>query len=59
MILFLNFIAALPDLIKLLQAVQKRIDESGVERKVADDIKTIHEAFDAKDPNKLNMLFNS
>lgn len=55
----INFLNALPDLIKLFQTLQKRIDEEGIERKVAQDVKTIHEAFDAKDPAKLNALFNT
>lgn len=54
----LNFMQALPDLIKLIQVLQKHIDEADVDRKVQDDVKSIHEAFDAKDPAKLNALFN-
>lgn len=53
------FFKALPDLIKLIQTLQKRIDEEGVNRKVAQDVKTINEAFSEKDPAKLNALFNS
>lgn len=53
------FLGALPDLIKLLQVLQRRIDEEGIDRHVKDDVKLIHEAFDAKDPSKLNALFNS
>ncbi len=54
-----EFMAALPALLKLFQTLQKRIDEAGVDRKVVQDVKTIHEAFDAKDAEKLNALFSS
>lgn len=57
--IIVTFIAALPDIIKLLQALQKQADEAETDRKVRDDLKTIHEAFNAKDPAKLNALFNS
>lgn len=55
----LAFLAALPDLIKLLQVLQRRIDEEGIDRHVKQDVQMIHEAFDANDPAKLNALFNS
>lgn len=54
-----NFIAALPALFKLFQTIQKRIDEAGVDRKVTEDIKVIHDAFENADPKTLNDLFNS
>lgn len=59
MSLFMKFIAALPDLIKLFVALEKRIQEQELKNKVADDLKTIHGAFSAKDPSKLTALFNS
>lgn len=55
----LNFLAALPALFKLFETLEKRLEEAGVDRKVVDDVKTIHEAFNAKDPAKLNALFAS
>lgn len=55
----MKFIAALPDLIKLFVALEKRIQEQELKNKVADDLKTIHGAFSAKDPSKLTALFNS
>lgn len=54
----LNLLKALPDIVKLLQTLQQRIDEAGVDRKVSDDVKTIGDAFNAKDAAKLNALFN-
>lgn len=54
----LAFILALPELLKLFQLLQKRIDEAQVERKVADDVKQIHEAFSTMDAAKLNSLFS-
>jgi hypothetical protein len=56
--ILLNLMQALPDLIKLLQVLQNRIDEAEVERRVQDDVKSIHQAFADKDPAKLNALFN-
>ncbi len=50
-------IDALVELVKLYKILKKRIDEANIDRKVADDIKTIHEAFDTKDAEKLNALF--
>jgi hypothetical protein len=52
-------ITALPDLIRLLQAMQKAIDQTAVDRKVKDDLKSLHEAFNAKDAAKINAIFNS
>lgn len=56
---FLKFLAALPALFRLIQTIQKIHKEAGTERKVAEDIKTIQEAFHEKDPAKLNALFSS
>jgi hypothetical protein len=58
-----ELIAAIPSMIKLLQAIQKGINEQKKDRKVADDIKTLDEAFQTEDPEKaaliINKLFNS
>ena len=56
---FISFLASIPDLIKLWSAVQKRIEQSEEDRKVKDDLKKISEAFDEKNPDKLNAIFNS
>lgn len=50
---------ALPDILKLIQTIQKGIAEANTKRKVADDISAIHEAFAAKDADKLNAIFKS
>lgn len=54
-----NLVAVLPDLFKLLRVLQERINAAELDRKVSDDVKTIHEAFNAKDPEKLRALFAS
>ena len=54
-----SLVTALPALYKLLKLLQARIDAAGVDRKVADDVESIHEAFNANDPTKLNSLFNN
>lgn len=57
--LIFNLIVALPEIIKLLQTLQKAIDEAKTNKKVEDDLKAIQEAFDARDPEKLAAIFNS
>ncbi len=56
---FILLCQSLPDLIKLIRALEKAAAEAKTQRKVADDVKTIHEAFESKDPTKLNALFAS
>lgn len=53
------FITAIPDLIKLLQAMQVAIDQANTDRKVSDDLKSLHQAFTDKDASKLDHIFNS
>lgn len=50
---------SLPEIIKLLQVLQEKIDQAKVDRKVSDDIQTIHGAFSSNDATQLNNLFNS
>lgn len=52
------FLTSLPDLIKILQAIEKGIKETQVDRKVKDDLKTIQTAFAEKDGAKLTALFS-
>lgn len=59
MSLWVTLFQALPEILKLLQAMQKHIDEAEGDRKVKEDLKKIREAFSEKDPAKLNALFNS
>lgn len=59
MITIWRFFSALPALFKLFAAIEAHIKEAQADRKVVDDIKTIHGAFIEKDPAKLNALFAS
>lgn len=52
-------IVALPEIIRLVERIQKEIERQQTDRKVADDIKAINAAFDAKDAKKLNEIFDS
>jgi hypothetical protein len=56
---FFSILLALPDLIKLYQAIQKRINDTETDRKVKDDLKSIKKAFDEKDSSALNHIFNN
>lgn len=56
---FFTFLLALPDLWKLVQIVQRAIKDAKTEQDVSDGIKTIHEAFNEKNPEKLNKLFSA
>lgn len=49
----------LPAILRLLENMQKRIDEAEAERKVANDLEEINKAFEAKDPEALKRIFNS
>lgn len=57
MVTLWELVKALPEIIKLIQAIQKAIAQADADRKVADDIKAIHQAFGAKDATQLNTLF--
>lgn len=52
------FITAIPDLLKLLAAIDKGIKESNADRKATDDVKTVHQAFVDKDGAKITALFS-
>jgi hypothetical protein len=53
----ITLIKYLPYIIELINAINKRIKEDQLEKKVSDDLKLITEAFNEKDPNKLNAVF--
>lgn len=55
----IEFLKALPALIRFLNAIQKANAARETETKLADDVKVIHDAFETKDASKLNDLFNS
>lgn len=54
----LAFFKALPELLQLVAMLEAGIKQAGVDRKVSDDVKTLHEAFSENNPEKLNALFN-
>lgn len=58
MTLLIAFIKALPEIIQLLKFLQAKIEQAETDRKVRDDIKSIHQAFAAGDPEKLKHLFS-
>lgn len=51
-------LTSLPDLLKILQAIEQGIKENKVDRKVQDDLKVIQSAFAEKDGAKLTALFS-
>lgn len=59
MIGFWKFLAALPALFRLFGVLERRIREADTNRKVSEDVKKIHDAFEAKDATLLDHLFNS
>lgn len=56
--IFWELVKALPEIIALLKAIQKGIDEVKTERKISDDVKALHEAFSAKDADRIRAIFN-
>lgn len=56
--IWIKLIALLPELIRLLQAMQTAISEAETDRKIKDDIRSVAEAFKTKDSSKLNHIFN-
>jgi len=55
----IEFIKYLPELISLVSAIKKKIDEDKVNRKVIDDLKSIKKAFNDKDASALDHIFNT
>jgi hypothetical protein len=53
------FFKALPDLIKLLVALQTAIEKAEVDRHVTSDLKALTGAVNAKDASAINHIFNS
>jgi hypothetical protein len=51
------FISAIPDLIKLLNEIEKVRITAETQRKTTDDVKTIHQAFANKDAAAIAALF--
>lgn len=55
---WLQLLKYLPEIISLIKAIQQRIDQDKVDRKVSDDLKALKAAFDAGDIKHFNELFN-
>jgi hypothetical protein len=53
------FITAIPDLIKLLAALQKAADAAETDRKVKTDLQSLHKAINANDASAVSHIFNS
>jgi len=51
-------LANLPQILRLIEEIQKAQAEASIKRRVADDFKAIEEAFKAKDGDALNRIFN-
>jgi len=49
----------LPIFLGIVKSLQKAIDEAQTDRKVADDLKAIQAAIDAKDPAALKHIFSN
>ena len=52
-------IVALPEILRLISSIQKRIEEEEIRRKVAEDLKKINEAFENRDEKALRDIFKS
>lgn len=50
---------ALPELIKLIENLQREASKIETDRKVKDDLKIINHAFENNDAEALRILFNS
>lgn len=53
-----QLLLALPELIRLIGELERNIKKQESDRKIKNDIKTIHDAFKEQDPEKLNNLLN-
>lgn len=52
------FLTAIPDLIKLLKAIEDAQKQAALNKKVTDDLKTLHQAFANKDAAAVTALFS-
>lgn len=52
-------LVALPDILKLIENLQKAAQEIETDRKVKQDIQIINQAFENNDAEALRILFNS
>lgn len=56
--IILQFLAALPELIRLVRDIETAIKKEESDRKVKNDVKAIREAFKNQDAQALNRIFN-
>lgn len=54
-----SLIRALPEILKLIETIDKRIKEQKLDNKINEDILKIQKAFEDKDETALRNLFNS
>ena len=54
----LLLISLLPELVQLINNIQKRIEEQETEREVREDIIMLNRAFEEKDAKKINDILN-
>ena len=52
-------LVALPDILKLIENLQKEAEKIETDRKVKQDIQIINNAFEKQDAEALRILFNS
>lgn len=52
------FLTAIPDLIKLLKAIEDAQKAAALNKKVTDDLKTLHQAIANNDPAAVTALFS-
>lgn len=57
--LFWALLVALPDILKLIENLQKEAEKVETDRKVKQDIQIINQAFEKQDAEALRILFNS
>ena len=53
------FFVSLPELLRLVKVLQRNLAEAETRSKVKDDVAKIRKAFEAKDEEALNSIFNS
>ena len=54
----LLLLSLLPELVQLINNIQKRIEEQETEREVREDIIMLNRAFEEKDAKKINDILN-
>lgn len=57
--IYWELLKALPAIIEFLKALQKAKQQRDDETKLSEDVKVIQKAFEERDAEKLNALFNS